>query len=130
MLEKPQPPNAFFFTPENLTKLVKFMMVLPQWIGWNKSKNAELPSLQPPQHAFGKNIALTSSTHQVTLILQLKLNARFASSTVRLPFLIRLRGLSLNPKLFGVKLINIKFQEFVSSIRWIASAPIFTVALT
>ena len=30
------------FTPEKLTKLVKFTMVVQQWTGWLKNKNAVL----------------------------------------------------------------------------------------
>ena len=37
-------------------KLVKFMMVQQQWIGWNKNKKEELQLLQLQQLVFGKII--------------------------------------------------------------------------
>jgi len=55
-----------------VTKSEKFMMVQPQWIGWNKNKNEELQLHQQPPHVFGENIELILLIHLVILILLLK----------------------------------------------------------
>ena len=54
-------------------KLVKFMMELRPWTGWNKNKKEELQLHLQQQLVFGKIIELILSIRQDTLILQLKL---------------------------------------------------------
>ena len=44
MLVKPLRPSGFFITQVGHTRLVKCTMAMRPWIGWSKSKSAELPS--------------------------------------------------------------------------------------
>ena len=38
---KQLPLREFYITQEKVTKLVKYMMVLQRWTGWNKNKKEE-----------------------------------------------------------------------------------------
>ena len=50
-----QPPlREFYITQEKVIKLVKCMMELQQWTGWNKSKKEVSQSLQLQPLVFGK----------------------------------------------------------------------------
>ena len=61
-----------FIIQEFLTKLVKYMMVLQQWIGWRKSKNVVLPLLlllQPVSGNFHREGETWQIQKDITLIL-------------------------------------------------------------
>ena len=55
---KQQRQKEYYITQGNLTKLVKFMTVPQQWIGWNKNKSVALQLHLLQQLVFGKNTEL------------------------------------------------------------------------
>jgi len=54
--------NEFCTTRASRTRSVKFTRVLPRWIGWNRNRNAGLPSRPPQRRALGRITELTSSS--------------------------------------------------------------------
>ena len=55
---KPQLLKEFYITQVKVIKLVKYMMVLQQWIGWNKNKKEVSQLLQLQLLVFGMIIEL------------------------------------------------------------------------
>ena len=127
MRERQQLLSAFFSIPDSLIKLVRYMMVLRQWIGWSRSKREVLLSHLRPLPAFGEVWMLSLTTIvSILLILQdtltslLRLSALFAYSMGQLSFYVALLAFSLKRKQFGVKLISTKSLEWFLLIKWIA----------
>nr|GEX33803.1 probable serine/threonine-protein kinase roco5 isoform X1 [Tanacetum cinerariifolium] len=61
---KKQPqPNVSYTTPVETTKLVKYMKVLPPWIGWCRNKKGESPLHQQQPQCSGTITESTSSIH-------------------------------------------------------------------
>jgi len=67
--------------------------------------------------------ASTSSTPRATSTSPSKSSAACASSTARSRSSTAWQGWSLNPRRYGGRPINMACRVFVSSTRWIASAP-------
>mmetsp|Transcript_24205 Transcript_24205/g.67114 ORF Transcript_24205/g.67114 Transcript_24205/m.67114 type:complete len:727 (-) Transcript_24205:32-2212(-) len=108
MLERQLPPNVSCTTLESHTRLEKSTKVEQPWTGWNKNKNVVSPLHPQRQPALGEITELTSSIHQVTSTSLWKSNVRFECWMVPLPFSTVWRGLSLKPKLCGVRLTSTK----------------------
>ena len=93
-------------------------MVLLQWTGWNKNKNAGLRSHLLQQQHIGAITRSMLLTPQVTLTSRLKFQDHCVYQTVLSPCQTHKPGQSHKQKLFGDKPPSIKFQESCISIRW------------
>merc|ERR1719261_1184969 len=104
MLERPPQPSASFITQESHTRSARFMKVVQQWTGWNKSKNVGLRSPLQLRHAHGRIIESILLILQVTSISLWRLNVPFVSWMVLLLFSTVLQELNPKQKLCGDKL--------------------------
>ena len=124
--EKPRQLSECYFIPECHIKLVRFMMVLPQWIGWSRSRSAELPLPLQPLLVFG--VVWILSLKIIVSILLILLGT--STSLLRLSALcgyLMVQSLcyadpqvcSRRLKQYGVKQTNMKCREWYSSTKWI-----------
>src|SRR6056300_755675 len=70
MLVRQLPQKEFYITQEKVIRLVRYMMVPQQWIGWNRNKKEVSLLLLRQLLVFGEHIELILLIHLDTLILQ------------------------------------------------------------
>ncbi len=89
---------------------------------WYRTENGTDPSGEHGDDLRRQNSALTSSTHQATLTLRLKLSAHWRFSMAPFAFLMRMPVSSHKQRQSGVRLTGTRFRGSFSSIKWTRSA--------
>ncbi len=114
----------------NPTKLVKCMMVLPPWTGWNKSKSVVLRYNQLQQLASGlvwitntRRIALTLLIRLATLDISIEVERSLkVLDEVHVLYFVLWVVSSLSLRLYGVRLLNTMCTSHGLS-RWTVLVP-------
>ena len=122
--------NVFYTIQVKSIKLGTLTTVPLKWTGWFKNKKEVLQLLLQQQLVSGKVTESILSIHRVTLTSQLKQKDLLEFLTVQLLYSMRKAVQNHNQKLFGDKLINMAYQEFASSIKWMQQALIISCLLT
>ena len=129
-------PSAFSFTPVLSTKWAMSMRAIRLPIGWSRSANVASPSRLPPFPVHGtprgargreSSSALISSTLLATWTSRPRSSAHSASWMVRSLCSAPSPAFNRSPRRSGGRQTNTKFRASLSSIRWTAREPIFSV---
>jgi len=118
--------NVFFSIQVLNTGLVRYMMVLQLWTGWNKNKNVVLQLLQLQQLVNGLVSKLILSILRDTLTLLLKLSVLCVYLMVQYLYSVQSVVFSLSLKQYAVNVTVTRFPQLFSLTSMIEQVQIST----